>query len=1121
MRSVRVGVLVPVLALACVAGWPRASTAQAGRAELTGEVRDEAGAIVPECRVTVTEVTTNLAVVVTTGPQGIFNVPYLRPGSYRIAAEASGFRPSVREGVHLATGERVRIDLTLSVGAFTEATTVTADASLLQTESSSLGEVIGNRSVVQLPLNGRSYLPLVALLPGVVLPPGSAFPRLNGGRPRVNEYLYDGISVLQPEPGTVPYFPIIDAIQEFKVVTNSPPAEFGRFNGGVINLSTKAGSNQFHGSAFEFLRNEKLNARNLFAPITTANPDKPAFRRNQFGFVLGGPIEKERAFFFVDYQGSRQSIGRVRISTVPTALQRQGVFTEPVAGRVPTIYDPTTTRPATGGGTTRDPFPANTIPAIQIDPVAAALLGRYPFPNLSGTANNYRLVGNEADDQDQFDVRVDHRAWHNDQLFARFSYFRDLTDPVTPLPDGSGNLTSGAIGRTDTRAQAAVLSYVHSFGSRAIANDLRLGYTRRSVARTGLLLGNAPSSALGLPGIPTNAAYENALPTFTIDGFQQLGSSANTNSDSSTDVTQLVDTLSLQRGRHSLKAGLDFRLERLNIVQPPAPTGSFRFTSQGSDRPGSTDTGLSLASFLLGQVQNFSIDLQKNEFRERAKVLELFVQDDWRATSRLTINAGVRYTLNFPSTEVDNQSAIFNLTTQKLEYAGQNGNPRAARQLHWNNLGPRLGLAYQLGPKTVVRSGYALVWIEQAGITTPFTQPQFPFLQSVTQRSLDNIRPAFVLSQGPSVAPIDLTADAGLGQSVFGVTRGLGSGYVQQWNAAVQRELGANIALEVSYAGSKGTHIGVPDTNINQLTVAQLALGNSLLQRVPNPCFGEVPPSSSLGGATVPRAQALRPFPCFNTVSLYRNNVGNTSYQALQVKLEKRFSHGFSGLVSYTWSKLIDTASSVFDASILAGPVANFPVADSFNPRLDRDASTGDIPHNLVASFVWDLPWGSGRRFEPHGVGGVLLNGWQLTGIATVQSGVPIAITQVTNFNAFAGFGTQRPNRVADPTLPTSDRTPARWFNTDAFQLAPKFTLGNSSRNPVRGPGYKNVDLALIKRTPLARGRTTLEFRVEAFNLTNTPPLGAPNGVLGAPGFGSITSAGDPRVVQLGLKVIF
>ena len=296
----RVPIHAVVLALACLASWPRSSAAQAGRAELTGAIRDEGGAAVPECRVTVTELTTRQAVTVTTGPQGAFNVPYLRPGSYRIAAQAVGFRPSVREGVQLATGERVRVDLTLVTFAFTEATTVTADAAVLQTETSSLGEVITNRSVVQLPLNGRSYLPLVALVPGVALPPGSAFPRLNGGRPRINEYLYDGISVLQPEPGTVPYFPIIDAIQEFKVVTNSPPAEFGRFNGGVINLSTKAGGNEFHGAAFEFFRNEGLNARNLFARSTSDNPDKPAFRRNQFGFVLGGPIVRDRAFFFVD-----------------------------------------------------------------------------------------------------------------------------------------------------------------------------------------------------------------------------------------------------------------------------------------------------------------------------------------------------------------------------------------------------------------------------------------------------------------------------------------------------------------------------------------------------------------------------------------------------------------------------------------------------------------------------------------------------------------------------------------------------------------------------------------------------------------------------------------------------
>jgi hypothetical protein len=1112
MRVIPLSALIPALTFVCIAVWPRPGIAQSGRAELTGEVRDETGALVPECRVTVTEKDTNATLAVTTSPAGVFNLPYLRPGSYRVAAEAAGFRPWVQEGVLLATGERVRVDVTLAVGTFSEATTVTADASLLQAESSSLGEVINNRSVVQLPLNGRSYLPLVALVPGVALPPGAAFPRLNGGRPRVNEYLYDGVSVLQPEPGTVPYFPVIDAIQEFKVVTNAPPAEFGRFNGGVINMSTKAGGNQLHGSAFEFLRNEALNARNLFAPTTPQDPDKPEFRRNQFGFVLGGPVEKDRTFFFVDYQGGRQDIARVRISTVPTLLQRQGVFTEPVAGRVPAIYDPATA--------TRDPFPGNTVPAARIDPVAATLLARYPLPNLPGTANNYRRVANESDDQDQFDVRLDHRLSDSDQLFARFSYFKDLTDPVTPLPDGSGVLTTGAIGPTDTRSQAAVLSYVRSFGPRML-NDLRLGYTRRSVGRSGLLLDAPPSAALGLPGIPGNAAYATALPTFTIDGFQQLGSPANTNSDSVTDVAQVVDALSLQRGRHSLKAGFDFRLERLNIVQPPSPTGLFRFTSQGSDRPGVAGTGLSLASFLLGQVQSFAIDLQQTEFRERAEILELFVQDDWRPTSRLTVNAGLRYTLNFPSTEANDQSAIFNLTTQKLEYAGRDGNPRAARELHWNDLGPRLGLAYALGSKTVARAGYALVWIEQAGITTPFTQPQFPFLQNVTQRALDTLHPAFVLAQGPTVVPLGLTPDAGLGQSVYGVTRDLGSGYVQQWNAAIQHELGRNLALEVAYAGSKGTHIGVPDTNINQLTVDQLALGNDLLQRVANPCYGEVPPSSSLGGPTVPRAQAIRPFPCFNTVSLYRNNVGNTSYNALEVKLEKRFSHGLSALVSYTWSKLIDTASSVFDASILAGPVANFPVADSYNPRLERDVSTGDMPHCFVASAVWDLPWGKGRRFEPHGLAGALLNGWQLAGIATLQSGLPVAITQVTNFNAFAGFGTQRPNRVGDPTLPASERTTARWFDTTAFQVAPQFTLGTSSRNPVRGPGYKNLDLALVKRTPLGDGRTTLELRVEAFNLTNTPPLGAPAGVLGAPGFGSITSAGDPRVVQLGLKVIF
>ena len=699
-----------------------------------------------------------------------------------------------------------------------------------------------------------------------------------------------------------------------------------------------------------------------------------------------------------------------------------------------------------------------------------------------------------------------------DQIYGRLSFANDTTSPVTPLPDGSGNITSGVTGLTDTSAQSIALNYVHLFSSRTV-NELRLGYTKRSIDRQATELHTAPSQSLLIPGIPTNGAFQNTLlPTFAISGLQQLGPSANTASDFRTDVTQIFNALSHQRGRHSLKAGLDFRWSRLDVIQPPSPTGSFSFTTLFTNSQAirvvgsalSSFTGNALASFLLGQVQTFSIDIQQKVLRPRARTQEYFVQDDIKLSSRLTINAGLRYTLNFPSTDADDQGAVFNLQTQQLDYLGQNGFSRSARRLHKLAFGPRLGIAFRLNDKTVLRSGYGLIWIEQAGITTPFTTPQFPFIQTVSQRTLDNINPAFVLSAGPSVSPIPLTADAGLGQGVFTVDRDLGSGYAQQWNVAVQRELTKNLVVEVAYAGSKITHVGVPDTNINQLSVSQLALGSALLQRVPNPFFGQIPRSSSLGDPTIPLAQLLKPFPRFTNVAFYRNNVGNTNYNAVQAKLEQRFSRGLSFLISYTRSKLIDEASAVFDASILTGPIANFPVADSLNRRLERDVSNGDIPGSFVASFTYELPFG----------------GFELAGVVTLQSGIPLAVTQATNFNAFAGFGTQRPNRIADPDLPSSEQTTARFFNTSAFTVAPQFTIGNSSRNPVRGPGYRNFDLALIKRTSFGES-WNIEFRAEAFNLTNTPPLGTPNTVLASPGFGSITSAGDPRVIQFGLKLNF
>lgn len=532
-----------------------------------------------------------------------------------------------------------------------------------------------------------------------------------------------------------------------------------------------------------------------------------------------------------------------------------------------------------------------------------------------------------------------------------------------------------------------------------------------------------------------------------------------------------------------------------------------------------TLTGNALASFLLGQVQTFAIDLQPEILHPRAQFLELFTQDDFRFNSRLTLNLGLRYTLNFPSVEKNNRSAVFNLQTKQLDYAGVNGVPEASRRLHKSNFGPRLGLAYQLTDKTVVRAGFGVTWIEQAGITTPFTTPFFPFVQTVTQRSLDNRNAAFVLSGAnrPNVSPVAFDGNAGLGQSVFSVDRTLGSGYVQQWNFAIQRQLTSNLAFEIAYAGSKITHVGIPDVNINQLSPAQLALGAQLQTQVANPCFGIVPRDrSNLGDPTVPLAQTLKPFPCYNTVSLYRNNVGNTNYNALQTKIEQRLAHNFSFLVAYTRSKLIDEASSVFDATIQTGPIANFPVADSFNRQLERDLSTGDIPDVFVASFTYDFNFFKNTK----GIAGKLLKGWSANGIVNVQSGIPLAVTQVTNFNAFAGFGTQRPRLVTDPALPVEQRSTAAWFNVNAFQVAPQFTIGTGSRNPVRGPGYQNLDLVILKRTSITEN-TNVEFRTEIFNLTNTPPLGNPAVVLGAAGFGSITSAGDPRVVQFGLKINF
>ncbi len=1095
-------------------------------AALTGRIADPSGAAIPNAQVTLTDTSTSVHQQTISTSAGDYTFIALNPGVYRLDVSAPGFEHLSRSGITATVGQTTSADLTLTIGSDTQTVNVTGDAPLLQAAQSDIETHIPGNTVIALPLNSRNFINLAQLAPGVELPPGTVLPRINGGRPRTNEYIFDGISALQPEPGQVAFFPIVDDIQEFTIEADNVPAEFGRFNGGVVNVATRAGTNNFHGSLYEFFRNEDLNARNYFAAAAPAR--KPEYRRNLYGGTIGGPVLKKngnaKLFFFGDYQGIKALIGRTVISTVPTLNERNGIFTG-----VSRIYNPATTT-VVAGKNVRTEFP-NDVITTPLDPTAVALLNRFPLPTKTGAANNYSRTANDADHQNQFDFRVDGALGRRgskespDRAFGRYSYFSEVENPVTPFPDGSGAIsgtaigTGGVLGLSNVLGQQAVFNETHTF-SPHLVNDYRLGYTRRGNGIAGPTLGDTASAALGIPGIPTNAAFNNALPLFTFTGFQQLGPSASTFAQYQTAVWETTDTLVYTRGRHAIKAGLDFRFYQLNTVSPPNPTGSFAFTTTGTNQQGVTGSGNSIASFLLGQVDTFSIDLQTSKLRPRDHIQEYFLQDDFRANGKLTLNIGARYTNHFPSTEKNNQGAIFNLATQQLDYAGVDGNPKSARETHWDNVAPRVGFTYLLIPKTVARSGFGIVFIDQSGITTPFTLPQFPFIQNVQQKTLDSVNKAFQLSSGPSVAPIPLTPNAGLGQSVYTANRAAGSGYVEQWNLGFQHAVTNNLSVDIAYVGSHIVHVGIPDSNLNQLTQAQLAQGASLLTPVANPNYGIVPISSPIGGKTTTEAQLLKPYPRFQNVATYRNNSGTTNYNALEAKVEQRLTHGLYILAAYTHSKLIDDASSVFSSTVLSSPNSSSLIAaDTFNPGLERDSSNGDMPNVETGAVTYDLPAGRNHRFASHGIANAALGGWQLNAIVTAQSGMPVTVTQATNNNAFAGFALQRPNLIANPKLSPDARTPAHYFNTAAFATAPQFVIGDASRNPVRGPAYRDLDFAAVKHTRLTEN-TDVEFRGEIFNLTNTPAFSQPNGSFGAAAFGSITSTTtEQRVVQFAIRL--
>ena len=1064
-----------VCALATLAALSPCGFGQAGKAELFGAIQDPQGLAAAAAKVTSEEQATGARFEAITGDRGEYHLLGLAAGQYVLRVEKPGFRPYRQEGIALRIGDQIRLDVKLELGQPSQSVEVNAQASLLETASGSVSYHVSRPQLETLPLDGRNFIPLVALSPGVALPGGgSLLPRINGSRPRTNEYLYDGISVLQPEPGQVAFYPVIDAMEEFKLNINAYSPEYGRSNGGTVMAIGKSGGNQFHGTLFEFFRNEDLNARNYFAQPGR----RPEFRRNQYGLAVGGPLRKNRTFFFADWQGTRLRTGITRQSVVPTAAQRNGVFAA-------TVYDP--------ASSPRVPFPNNTIPASRFDPLALQVLQHYPLPNASA-ANNYILSGVEPESQDQFDGRIDHVFNEKHRAFVRYSYLLDDDTPVTFLPDGSGNLTSGVTGHAITRGDGLASEYDWTL-SPSTLNQARVGYTRRNVNQTSLQNGG-----ISIPGAPVSA-FPSTLPIFSVTGYQQIGPTSAANTNFTTSVTEFLDTFSMVRGRHTFKFGTDLRREALDIVNPANPTGSYAFTTTGSNSSAGTG-GNALASLLLGQVNAFSIDIQNQALQERAHIAEFFAGDEWRVSNRLTLNAGTRYTLNLPSTEVHNHDAVFNLQTQVLDF------PRTARELECCDFGPRLGLAYRLGESWVIRSGYGLVWFEQTGITSPFTLPQFPFVQTVGQQSQDNINPAFVLSGGPTVQVAAPNPNSGLGQGVFGVDRNVGSGYSQQWNFTAQKTFGRDLNFEIGYLGSKNTHLGLPESNLNQLPAADLAMGSALTVKVANPYYGQIPASSSLGQPAIAQQQLLRAFPTFTNVALFRDNIADSEYEALQMKLEKRFSRGLTFTFAYTFSKLIDTASTYFSQTIFTGPtLTTIGAADAFNRKLERDVSSGDIPRVFSGAWVYQIP----RWWR--------ISGWQIGGLVRIQAGDAVPVTQATNTLSAFGYAVQRPNRIGNPNA-FATRSAAAWFDKSAFTAAGQFSIGNSSRNPVRGPGLQDADL-MIGKTFRISERVSFEFRAEVFNVSNTPPLNDPNGSFGSAAFGTITSAGNPRDFEFAGKIRF
>jgi hypothetical protein len=1085
---------------------------QTATAELGGTTVDSSGAGIPNAKITITNASTNLVIrELMSDSTGSYIATLLPPGDYTVSVEAAGFRKLVQSGIRLETNQRARIDLTMQVGQVSETVEVAATAPLLESQSSSLGAVIGQKFVTELPLNGRNFVQLAILSPGVngtgfsvagtimsgTRPddrrPGSEI-FSNGNRENSNNFLYDGVDNNDRLTLSIVLRPGVEAIREFKVQTNMFSADQGRNSGAVVDVISKSGTNRLHGSAFEFLRNSAMDARSFF---NTKGTTFPPFRFNQFGFSLGGPVflpkvydGRNKTFFFVDYEGYRRNIVSSLNTSVPTLAMRGGDF----SGAGVNIFDPLTTTTA-GGVTTRTQFAGNRIPANRFDPVTVKLINAYPAPLSSSLLNNYLANLNLTQDWNQGDVRIDHQFTPNDNFFARYSIQNTDTSaphtfpaaqiPGLSQPVGLGNEDSFA-GTAANPTRHIVASYVKVFSPRLV-NDLRVGFNRfvLDYISEGAVEGGTLGNQLGVRNANTHP-QQSVLPIFSPANYTGIGHSRSLPIFRRINSFQYGDNLTYSLGEHTLKFGALAIRRQVTEYQTNRGNGRFNFSPAFTDGRSVSGGGQSMASFLLGYPSLIEQDFTLAWTGQRGWETGVYFADDWRIGRNLTLNLGLRWEYYSPYTEVADRIARFDPVTATVLVAGRDGVSRTTGiNSDYRNFAPRFGFAYSLGARTVVRGGYGLFYNPNGNggaLMRLFRHMPFGPIYTVSPGDV-NVGPR--VSDGfPDPPTVNFDSVKNPTGGVIGVDPDYRSARTQQYNLSVQHEIAPwQLIVKAAFVGNLGRRLGTT-FDLNQPDPGAAAVNTR------RPFFGIRP---LLQGVT------------------WAVSDGRSNYQAFQLTVDKRLTAGLSMLVGYTWGHAIDNIGTDF------GGGSGTPQFRGCRFECERGNANFDIRHRMTISYTYNLPFGKGRRFANGGVARWVIGDWQINGITTLQTGLPFS-PGLANPNT-NGAGGSRPDLIGDPEV--EDKTLQRWFNPSAFGRPNEIRFGNLGRNVLYGPGRVNFDTSLFKDFVFTEG-LKLQFRAEAFNLLNTPQFGQPNASIGAGNAGTITSiVGNPRQLQLALRLEF